>query len=352
MSIINQALQKAQREQLRHDQQEMPYRLPVQRTRASRRRWLLAPLGLVAAVGVGATLHAWFFTPTGHVLVPTEIAAPPSSLVVPIPAATPLPVIPGVQESPEPALPESNENPLPVVSEPPPLAPVVVSVDATLMPPDSTPPPTAPAAIPPSAARPLPRVAPPAVVTTTLAQPQEPHPSVAPPVAPAPVEGARVQALVQRATAAQEAKELTRALTLLEQAIKLDPTAKAAYNSLGNVYYQQRRYQRALAMYQKALAIDPDYAKARTNLGSTYMQLAMDARAIDELQKALRADSAYSLAYYNLACVYARSGNSAMTAQYLEQAITLEPQARTWAHTDADFARVRTAPEVQQLLGP
>ena len=75
MSIINQALQKAQREQLRHSQQEMPYRLPAQRTRAPRRRWLLAPLGLVAAVGVGATLHAWFLTPTGHVPVPTELAA-------------------------------------------------------------------------------------------------------------------------------------------------------------------------------------------------------------------------------------------------------------------------------------
>jgi tetratricopeptide repeat protein len=332
MSIINQALQKAQREQLRHSQQEIPFRLPVQRTRAPRRRWLLAPLGLVAAVGVGVTLHAWFLTPTGHVSVPTEMAATSSPLVIPIPPATPLPVIPGGQAGTEPALPGSNENPLPVVSEPLPLAPVAVSADTTLMPTDSSPPPAAPAAIPPSAVRPLPRVAPPAV--------------------PTPVEVARAQALVQRATAAQEAKELTRALTLLEQAIKLDPTAKAAYNSLGNVYYQQRRYQQALAMYEKALAIDPDYAKARNNLGSTYMQLAMDTRAIDELQKALRADSSYSLAYYNLACVYARSGNSSMTAQYLQQAIALEPQARTWAHTDADFARVRTAPEVQQLLGP
>ena len=89
MSIINQALQKAQREQLRHSQQEMPYRLPVQRTRVPRRRWLLAPLGLVAAVGVGATLHAWFLTPTGHVPVPTEIAATSSPLVIPIPPATP-----------------------------------------------------------------------------------------------------------------------------------------------------------------------------------------------------------------------------------------------------------------------
>ena len=59
MSIINQALQKAQREQFVHSRQEMTYPLPVQFTRASRRLWLWLPLGLAAAVGVGATLHAW-----------------------------------------------------------------------------------------------------------------------------------------------------------------------------------------------------------------------------------------------------------------------------------------------------
>jgi hypothetical protein len=352
MSIINQALQKAQRDQLRHSQQEMPYRLPGQRTRVLRRQWLLAPLGLVAAVGVGATLHAWFLTPTGRVPVPTELVTTSSPLVIPIPPATPLPVAPIVQTDTESPLPERPASSLPSDSEPPPLAPVVASADTPPMPADSAPPPTAPAPTPSSAAMPLPRVVPPAAIATVPAQPQEPRTSMVPPVAPTPVEVARAQALVERAAAAQESKELTRALTLLEQAIKLDPTAKAAYNSLGNVYYQQRRYQQALAMYQKALAIDPDYVKARTNLGSTYMQLAMDTRAIDELQKVLQADSSYSLAYYNLACVYARSGNSTMAAQYLQQAIVLEPQARTWAQTDVDFARMRTAPEVQQLLGP
>jgi Tfp pilus assembly protein PilF len=352
MSIINQALQKAQREQLRHSQQEMPYRLPGQRTRAPHRRWLLAPLGLVAAVGVGATLHAWFLTPTGREPVPTELVTTSSPLVIPRPPATPLPTTPVVQTDTESPLPEPYASPLSSDSEPPPLAPVVVSADTPPMPTGSIPPPTAPVPTPPSAAMPLPRVVPPAASATVPTQSQEPRTSMAPPVAPAPVEAARAQALVQRAAAAQEAKELTRALTLLEQAIKLDPTATAAYNSLGNVYYQQRRYQQALTMYQKALAIDPDYVKARTNLGSTYMQLAMDTRAIDELQKVLQTDSSYSLAYYNLACVYARSGNSTMAAQYLQQAIVLEPQARTWAQTDVDFARMRTAPEVQQLLGP
>jgi tetratricopeptide (TPR) repeat protein len=157
---------------------------------------------------------------------------------------------------------------------------------------------------------------------------------------------------MQRARAAEEAGDLARASSLLEQAVKLDATAKAAYNSLGNVYYQQQRYQQAIAMYDKALALDPHYAKARNNLGSTYMQLAMDARAIEELLKALQADSSFGLAYYNLACVYARGGHTTTAAQYLQQAIALEPQARTWAQTDADFARVRSAPEIQQLVRP
>lgn len=356
MSIINQALQKAQREQLRHSQHEMPYRLPAQRPRALRRRWFLVPLGLVAAVSVGATLHAWLLTETGRVPVPTEPTVTSSSLVTSTPPALPLavlrPAVPVVQSDTDPAPSGASASPLPAVPELPPLAPVVASADIPPMRTDSTAPPPVPVLTPPSAAMPLPRIAPPAAGVTTPAQPQEPRTSMAPPVAPTPAEVTRAQALVQRAAAAQEKKELTRALTLLEQAIKLDPTAEAAYNSLGNVYYQQGRYQQALAMYQKALAIDPDYAKARTNLGNTYMQLAMDTRAIDEFQKVLRADSSYSLAYYNLACVYARSGNSTMAAQYLQQAIALEPQARTWAQTDTDFARVRTAPEVQQLLGP
>jgi len=191
------------------------------------------------------------------------------------------------------------------------------------------------------------------VVSETVATPQDVlAPTLPPAVTPTPLEINRAQALVQRAVAAQEAGELTRALSLLAQAVRLDPTTKAAYNSLGNVYYQQRRYQQALTMYHKALAIDPDYAKARNNLGTTYMRLAMDERAIEELQRALRADSSYGLTYYNLACVYARGGDSASAAQYLRQAIALEPQARTWAQTDADFAPVRTTPAVQHLLGP
>jgi tetratricopeptide (TPR) repeat protein len=172
------------------------------------------------------------------------------------------------------------------------------------------------------------------------------------PTGPIPPDRVGAQTLFNRALAAQEAGEPQQALTLLQQAVELDPTLKVAYNSLGTFYYQQQQYQQAVAMYQKALAIDPDYAKARNNLGNTYMRLAMDDRAREELQKALQADSTYGLAYYNLACIYARADNSETAAQYLQQAIALEPQARLWAQTDDDFAWVRTTPVMQKLLGP
>src|SRR5437667_151525 len=130
MSIINRALQKAQREQLMHSRQEMASLLPVQLVRPSRRLWLLLPLGLVAAVA--------------------------------LPRVTPAPL--------------------------------------------------------------------PDVVSAPAARPQDVPANTMPAAAtPTPLETNRAQALVQRAVAAQEAGDLIRAMSLLEQAMKLDPTAKAAY---------------------------------------------------------------------------------------------------------------------------
>jgi Tfp pilus assembly protein PilF len=157
--------------------------------------------------------------------------------------------------------------------------------------------------------------------------------------------------LFNLALEAQAAGDLEQAMTLLQQAVKLAPTLKRAYNSLGNLYYQRQQYDDAVAMYRQALALDPDYTQARNNLGSAYMQLSQHERAIEELQKVLQADGEASLAYYNLACVYARTGDSAQAVHYLQRAMEIEPQARLWAQTDADFSRVRNELAFQRLVG-
>ena len=130
------------------------------------------------------------------------------------------------------------------------------------------------------------------------------------------------------------------------------PATAADYTARGNTLYRQGEYHRAIDMYEAALTLDPLAVKARNNMGSAYLQLTMDDRAAAAFEEALRLDESYGLAYYNLACVQARAGNVNGAAAYLRQAAAIEPQARDWARTDSDFARVRNAPEFRQLLEP
>ncbi|MCZ6876015.1 MAG: tetratricopeptide repeat protein [bacterium] len=161
----------------------------------------------------------------------------------------------------------------------------------------------------------------------------------------------QAQILFQQAVRLQENGQILQTVTLLQQAVKLDSTFKEARNKLGNLYYKQQKYHQALAHFQQVLKIDPDDVKARNNLGSTYLKLEMDEEAREALHQAVNTDYTYGLAYYNLACVYARAGDSVTAVQYLRHAMTIEPRARNWAQTDADFTRVRNTPELRQLLG-
>ena len=128
--------------------------------------------------------------------------------------------------------------------------------------------------------------------------------------------------------------------------------APAHYVSQGNDLYRQGQYQGAVDMYRAALELQPSDLKARNNLGIAYMQLAMDDRAIAAFEEVLRLDSTYGLAYYNLACVHARAGNAAEAADFLRQAMAIEPRARDWARTDGDFARVRDTAQFRRHLEP
>ena len=60
---------------------------------------------------------------------------------------------------------------------------------------------------------------------------------------------------------------LDEALTHLEQAARLDPSAGAARSDIGNVYRTQGRFEEAEAAYRDAIAIDADTSNAHQNLG-------------------------------------------------------------------------------------
>ena len=267
MSIINQALKKAQRERQRAQGGTTWVSPASTGTGAPRRRgqafWIVT--AALFALSLGATLHAWLASPTAHV----EIASGPGRLV-----AAPLP--------PQPEQPAMDA----VTGSKPARQPV--------------------GAVP-------------------RRRPAQPKAAGVAPVRPV------------RAAAARR---------------PTPPATAADYTARGNTLYRQGEYRRAIDMYEAALALNPLAVKARNNMGSAYLQLTMDDRAAAAFEEALRLDESYGLAYYNLACVQARAGDVNGAAAYLRQAAAIEPQARDWARTDSDFARVRNAPAFRQLLEP
>ncbi|WP_089721216.1 tetratricopeptide repeat protein [Candidatus Entotheonella palauensis] len=315
MSIITQALKKAQHEQrLQQSPQAqygtlMPWR-PKAPGQPSSRRFsglIVAGVGLLCGVGIVTYI---------------ALSVPGS-----LPVAMTVPTTP--QPAPEPDLP-------PASSSPAPRSQVLKRVQPESLPPMS-PPHRTDMAIAKAVAPPPP----PAPVQTARAEPE---------MSPAE-KRARAQQQLDSGIEAYHAGAVDEAEVALQQAIALDPTLKRAFNRLGNLYYQRDAYQKALAMYQKALALDPDYIEARNNLGNTYMQLDMSDQAILELNKAILVDGESGLTYYNMACVYARTQEPEKAIHYLEQAIAREPEARQWAKTDTDFTDVRSMSAFQKLLG-
>ena len=336
MSIITQALKKAQHEQRQHRVPFPLQRSPLPTLTPTQRRWpwVLIAAGCAAVFGTGLLFYVW--------RTPSPEASLARLLAMEMPGSPPMvtSLNPTSGEVAPPVLP-----PVPQLRTPTPVAPVQEShVDTT----------------PAAETRPLATSLTEASVTpshslmpsqTALSVDRPATPGATGPSGLASRNPSQAQIRFNAGLTAQQAGDTTQAEQQLLQAIALDPSFKEAYNNLGNLYYQREAYNQAKIMYQHALEIDPNYVKARNNLGNTYMQLAMYTEAITELNKVISTDSESGLAHYNLACVYARSGDATLAVRYLNQAIEREPQARVWARTDADFTSVRTRSAFQKLLG-
>jgi len=77
--------------------------------------------------------------------------------------------------------------------------------------------------------------------------------------------------------------KIEEAITLLEEAIKLDPTLDLAYGNLGICFAQLRKYDEALTSFNKALEINPKKISYHTGIAAIYL----DTRQYDNAEKHL-----------------------------------------------------------------
>jgi tetratricopeptide (TPR) repeat protein len=133
------------------------------------------------------------------------------------------------------------------------------------------------------------------------------------------------------------------------QALTLNPTLVEARNNLGTLYVRQQQLSAAISEFQAAIRLDPNYAMVRNNLGSAYFLIGEEALAIQEFLAALHIDGAYVSPLYNLASLHARRGDVGQAVAFLTRALAIEPAVLSWLQEDPDFDSIRATPEFQRL---
>ncbi|MHB8178140.1 MAG: tetratricopeptide repeat protein [Vulcanimicrobiaceae bacterium] len=73
-----------------------------------------------------------------------------------------------------------------------------------------------------------------------------------------------------------------------EAALALDPAYAPAHANLGNLLYEEARYEEAILRYEAAIRADDAYATAYVNVAAAYKRLGRHAQAVGALRKAAR----------------------------------------------------------------
>jgi tetratricopeptide (TPR) repeat protein len=99
---------------------------------------------------------------------------------------------------------------------------------------------------------------------------------------------------------AVETKNPEEAIRCFSEAIRLDPNLDAAYNNLGILLKDLKRYDEAEAAYRKAIDLNPEDATAYYNLGILLKDLKRYDEAEAAYRKAIDLNPEYATAYNNL----------------------------------------------------
>jgi tetratricopeptide (TPR) repeat protein len=145
--------------------------------------------------------------------------------------------------------------------------------------------------------------------------------------------------------------DLDAAVRDFRRAAALDPTATRPLEALGDVLYQQQRYDRAADAYGRSAGLDDRSARVDYKLAlAHYRNRAVDA-ALTALYEAVRLDDRMANAHYLLGMCLREKGRTAEALRTIDRAVSLEPGFITAREELADLygAANRRAEQLEQL---
>jgi len=122
-----------------------------------------------------------------------------------------------------------------------------------------------------------------------------------------------------------EKGEFFKAITLLEDAITLDPSCLGAFLKIGQCYEKLKRYEKAISYYERALELDPSHLEIRYSLGVSLQLLGLHREAEKEYLKVLASDQKHIMARNNLAAVYLKEGKREKAIEEFKKLVEVDP---------------------------
>jgi len=120
-------------------------------------------------------------------------------------------------------------------------------------------------------------------------------------------------------------RDVPGAIERLTKAVEVSPQFAIAWNTLGTIAYQTKRFDQAEGYFRRALQEDPDLYAPLVNLGGALMALKRDKEALDVNLNAVKAMPGDALAHAQLGKTYYYLGRLDDAETHLRRAKTLDP---------------------------
>jgi Tfp pilus assembly protein PilF len=112
-----------------------------------------------------------------------------------------------------------------------------------------------------------------------------------------------------------------KAVEFYHKALKAHPNSGLVCNDLGLCYRRQRQLDKSIQAFSRAVELQPDNDKYRNNLAAAFV----DAGRPSDAVKHLSLTSSPAVANYNVGFMMLQKGQRAEAAQYLQQALSIDP---------------------------
>ena len=120
-------------------------------------------------------------------------------------------------------------------------------------------------------------------------------------------------------------RDVAGAIQFLKNAVEIAPRYSAAWNNLGTIAYQSRRFAEAEEYFRSALKADPDSYAPLVNLGGALLSLGKIAESLPVNERAVKARPDDALAHSQLGQSYMLAGQIEEAEVHLKAAKALDP---------------------------